>query len=68
MYSISHSRMAVRTAKQQIDEQVRDAEAHRLDRAARHEARASSATLAPRRRWRFRLRSIRSPHPTGGGA
>jgi hypothetical protein len=65
MYSIGHPNMALRIARQKIDEEVRDAEARRIARVVRREARASSGTRALRRR-RIWPGSVGTAHPTGG--
>lgn len=60
MYSITDPQTAVRMARQQIDERVREAEARRTAHAVRRDARTQPATDPPGRTWRvWRVRAWR---------
>jgi hypothetical protein len=62
MPRIGYGPMAVRAAKQMIDEQVRDAEVRRVARLDRREVRTSSAQVTAWRRWRIWSWAVRTPH------
>ena len=58
MYSTGYSNMSLRIARQQIDEQIRDAEARRIARDIRRSPSAAATRPARlRRRLRVRVRA-----------